>query len=359
LEATLNSRTKVLIVDDSALARQVLSEVLASDPAIEVVGTANDPFMAAERMRSVIPDVLVLDIEMPRMDGITFLRKLMAQHPIPTVICSSLAEVGSPTALAALEAGAVEIIVKPEVGKTEFFHEARERICETVKGAASARVRARRTVATPKLSADAVLKAPAKAAGGAMIRTTEKVVVIGASTGGTEALRVLLEALPLDCPGLVIVQHMPEGFTATFAKRLDALCRISVREASDGDVVLRGQALIAPGNRHTLLRRSGAKYYVEVTSGPLVNRHRPAVDVLFRSAAQSAGRNAVGVILTGMGDDGARGMKELRDAGAATLAQDEATCVVYGMPAEAVRHGGVVQSLPLEAIAPAALRLCG
>lgn len=351
-----SKRTKVLIVDDSALARQVLSEVLASDPDIEVVGAANDPYQAVERLRHVVPDVLVLDIEMPRMDGITFLRKVMAQHPIPTVICSSLAESGSATALAALEAGAVEIILKPEVGKSEFFHEMRERICETVKGAASARVRARKSVATPKLSADAVLKAPA---GSAMIRTTEKVIVVGASTGGTEALRVLLEALPLDCPGLVIVQHMPEGFTATFAKRLDELCRVAVREASDGDVVLRGQALIAPGNRHTLLRRSGAKYYVEVTSGPLVNRHRPAVDVLFRSAAQCAGRNAVGVILTGMGDDGARGMKELKDSGAATLAQDEATSVVYGMPAEAVRHGGVGQSLPLPAIAQAALRLCG
>ncbi len=351
-------RTKVFIVDDSALARKVLSEVLGTDPEIEVVGTANDPFMAAEKLRHVVPDVLVLDIEMPRMDGITFLRKLMAQHPIPTVICSSLAESGSATALAALEAGAVEIILKPEVGKSEFFNEMRDRICDTVKAAASARVRKRvpKPLATPKLSADAVLKVPAVSP---MIRTTEKVIVVGASTGGTEALRVLLEALPLDCPGMVIVQHMPEGFTATFAKRLDELCRIAVREAGDGDVVLRGQALVAPGNRHTMLRRSGAKYYVEVTSGPLVNRHRPAVDVLFRSAAQCAGRNAVGIILTGMGDDGARGMKELKDAGAATLAQDEATSVVYGMPAEAVKHGGVDQSLPLEAIGPAALRLCG
>lgn len=352
--AASRRRVKVLIVDDSALAREVLSSVLKTDPEIEVIGTANDPFMAAEKLRHMVPDVIVLDIEMPRMDGITFLRKLMAQHPIPTVICSSIAEAGSATALAALEAGAVEIIEKPGVGKREFFNDMRIEICDTIKAAAVARMPVGRSIATPKLSADAVIKPKAATA---MIRTTDKVVVIGASTGGTEALRALLERLPLDCPGIVIVQHMPEGFTATFAKRLHQLCRIAVREAADGDVVLRGQALVAPGNRHTLLRRSGAKYYVEVAVGPLVNRHRPAVDVLFRSAAESAGRNAVGVILTGMGDDGARGMREMKDVGAATIAQDEATSVVYGMPAEAVKLGGVDQSLPLDAIAAAILRL--
>ncbi|MBE0617406.1 MAG: chemotaxis response regulator protein-glutamate methylesterase, partial [Proteobacteria bacterium] len=322
---------RVLVVDDSALVRQTLTDILESDPEIEVMGSAPDPIVAAERMRQEVPDVITLDVEMPRMDGLTFLRKLMAQHPLPVVICSSLAESGAETTLRALEYGAVEIIQKPRLGTKQFLEESRVRICDAVKAAARAKVKrvAPRRPVEAKLTADAILP---KAKSQAMVQTTEKVVVVGASTGGTEALREFLEVLPADSPGIVIVQHMPEHFTKAFAQRLDGLCRVTVKEAEDGDTVLRGQALIAPGNRHTLLKRSGARYFVEVRDGPLVSRHRPSVDVLFRSAARYAGRNAVAAILTGMGDDGARGMAELREAGAHTLAQDEATCVVFGMP---------------------------
>jgi len=352
---------KVLVIDDSALVRQTLCEILNSDPGIEVVGTAADPFLAAERLRTVVPDVITLDIEMPRMDGLTFLQKLMSQHPIPVVMCSSLAEGGSETALKAMEYGAVDIVTKPRLGTKQFIEESRIIICDAVKGAAAARPgRARTSRGTlkeiaPKLSADAILEKPNSKA---MIQTTEKVVVVGASTGGTEALRVFLEMLPEDTPGIVIVQHMPEKFTAAFARRLDTLCRVTVKEAQDNDTVVRGRALIAPGNHHTLLKRSGARYYVEIKDGPLVSRHRPSVDVLFRSAARYAGKNVVGVIMTGMGDDGARSMKEMFDAGAITIAQDEATCVVFGMPAEAIKHGGVHKILPLQLIASEVLRLC-
>ena len=346
-------KIRVLIVDDSAVVRQTLTELLGSDPAIEVMGSAGDPYVAAERIRAEVPDVITLDIEMPRMDGLTFLRRLMAQHPIPVVICSSLAEEGSRSALQALEYGAVEIVTKPRLGVRRFLEEARTTLCDAVKAAAGARVRpveAARAV-EPKLTADAVLSPGS----GAMARTTEKVVVVGASTGGTEALKSLLEALPADCPGIVIVQHMPELFTRAFAGRLDGLCAISVKEAESNDTVIRGRALIAPGNHHLLLQRSGARYYVEVREGPLVCRHRPSVDVLFRSAARYAGPNAVGVILTGMGDDGARGMLEMKQAGAATLAQDEATCVVFGMPKEAIKLNSVDSVLPLPSIAAAIL----
>lgn len=348
---------RVLVVDDSALVRQALSDVLSSDPEIQVMATAQDPFVAAERLRRETPDVITLDVEMPRMDGITFLRKLMSQHPIPVVICSSLAEERAETTLRALEYGAVEIIQKPKLGTKQFLEESRVRICDAVKAAARARVKrlAPLGAVEAKLTADAVLP-KARPGATAMAETTEKVVVVGASTGGTEALRVFLEALPADAPGTVIVQHMPEGFTAAFARRLDGLCRVRVKEAADGDTVLRGQALVAPGNRHTLLKRSGARYHVEVRNGPLVCRHRPSVDVLFRSAARYAGRNAVGVILTGMGDDGARGMAELKEAGAHTIAQDEATCVVFGMPHEAIKRGAAHRVLPLPAIAAAVLR---
>ncbi|MEW6489198.1 MAG: chemotaxis response regulator protein-glutamate methylesterase [Thermodesulfobacteriota bacterium] len=348
---------RVLVVDDSALVRQALTDVLTSDPEIQVMATAQDPYVAAERMRQETPDVITLDVEMPRMDGITFLRKLMSQHPIPVVICSSLAEERAETTLRALEYGAVEIIQKPKLGTKQFLEESRVRICDAVKAAARARVKriAPRRAVEAKLTADAVLPKP-RPGSAAMAETTEKVVVVGASTGGTEALRVFLEALPVGGPGTVIVQHMPEGFTAAFARRLDGLCRVTVKEAADGDTVLRGQALIAPGNRHTILKRSGARYHVEVRDGPLVSRHRPSVDVLFRSAARYAGRNAVGVILTGMGDDGARGMAELKEAGAHTIAQDEATCVVFGMPHEAIKRGAADQVLPLPAIAAAVLR---
>lgn len=351
-------RLKVLIVDDSASVRQVLREVLDSDPGIEVIGAAADPFAAAEMIRKQVPDVITLDIEMPRMDGLTFLQKLMAQHPIPVVVCSTLTEAGSDSAFAALELGAVEIITKPKLGTREFFQDSSIRIIDAVKSAARSRGKLRqrdqRIEVRPKMTADAVLDRGSKA----MIATTEKVVVIGASTGGTEALREYLEALPEDAPGIVIVQHMPEVFTARFAQRLNATCKVQVKEAASNDSVIRGHVLIAPGNRHTLIKRSGARYFVEVKDGPLVCRHRPSVDVLFRSAARYAGRNAVGVILTGMGDDGSRGMLEMKEAGAATIAQDERTCVVFGMPAEAIRLGAVGKVLPLQNIPAEMLRLC-
>ncbi|RQW86741.1 MAG: chemotaxis response regulator protein-glutamate methylesterase [Geobacter sp.] len=348
-------KIKVLIVDDSAVVRQTLAEILSSDPRIEVMASAADPYIAAERIRNELPDVITLDVEMPRMDGITFLQKIMSQHPIPVVMCSSLTEERSETALKALEYGAVEIIQKPRLGVKQFLEESKVLICDVVKAASLARVqpiRISKQVA-PKLTADAVL---AKPSAKAMIRTTEKVVVVGASTGGTEALRVFLEDMPLDSPGIVIVQHMPENFTRSFAARLDTLCRISVKEAENNDTVIPGRALIAPGNRHMLLKRSGARYFVEIKDGPLVSRHRPSVDVLFRSAARYAGKNAVGVIMTGMGDDGAKGLLEMKDAGAVTIAQDEATCVVFGMPKEAIKLGAVDKILPLEDITPAVIR---
>jgi two-component system chemotaxis response regulator CheB len=339
---------RVLIVDDSAVVRQTLRDVLSSDSGIEVIAVAADPIVAAERIREQEPDVITLDIEMPRMDGLTFLRKLMSQHPIPVVICSSLADEGTQSAFKALEYGAVDIIAKPRLGTKQFLEESQIAICQAVKAAAAARLRILRPahVVEPKLTADAILSPATRA----MIETTEKIVAIGASTGGTEALKSLLENLPPDTPGIVIVQHMPELFTRAFASRLDGLCAITVKEAENNDSVIRGRALIAPGNHHLLLKRSGARYYVEIKDGPLVCRHRPSVDVLFRSAARFAGQNAIGVILTGMGDDGARGMLEMKRAGAKTIAQDEATCVVFGMPKEAINLGGVDKVLPLSSI---------
>ncbi len=350
---------RVLIVDDSAVVRQTLNDILSREPGIEVMSTASDAFIAAERIRREVPDVITLDIEMPGMDGITFLRKIMNQRPIPVVICSSLAGDGSETAMKALEYGAVEVIAKPRVGTKQFLEESRIRICDAVRAAHMARPRkvnrAIREVA-PKLTADAVI---ARAEGAAAVETTDKVIIVGASTGGTEAIRVFLEGLPDDAPGTVIVQHMPENFTASFARRLDGLCRMSVKEAKNNDTVMRGQALIAPGNYHTLLKRNGSRYYVEVREGPLVSRHRPSVDVLFRSAARYAGRNAVGVIMTGMGDDGAKGLLEMKEAGAFTVAQDEETCVVFGMPQEAIKLGAAQRVLPLETIAGTVLAKTG
>ncbi|MBU2493463.1 MAG: chemotaxis response regulator protein-glutamate methylesterase [Bacteroidetes bacterium] len=351
-------KVKVLIVDDSAIVRQTLSELLSSDPAIEVIATAANPFIAADRISEQVPDVITLDIEMPQMDGITFLQKIMSQHPIPVIICSSLSEHGSATAMKALESGAVDIITKPKMGTKQFLEESKIRICDAVKAAALVNIRkyvSKRIEVEPKLSADAVI---AKNTSKAMIQTTEKVVVVGASTGGTEALKTFLEAFPLDSPGIVIVQHMPENFTTAFAKRLDSICRLSVKEAEDGDTVIRGRALIAPGNYHLLLKRSGARYYIEIKEGPLVSRHRPSVDVLFRSAARYAGSNAIGVIMTGMGDDGAKGMLELKEAGAFTIAQDEKTSVVFGMPNEAIKLGGVNKILPLGSIANFVINKC-
>jgi two-component system chemotaxis response regulator CheB len=352
---------KVLIVDDSASVRQTLADVLGADPEIEVLGVAPDPFAAARRLQTEMPDVITLDVEMPRMDGITFLRKIMSQKPIPVVMCSSLTEAGSETLMQALEAGAVDVILKPKVDTAQGLQEAHARICDVVKGAARARLsalpqrRARTVVPEKKLTADAMLPAPGPGQA-AMARTTEKMVCIGASTGGTESLRNVLEALPPDSPGIVIVQHMPEKFTAAFARRLDSLCQVEVREAADGDTVLRGRVLIAPGNRHTLLQRSGARYYVSVKDGPLVSRHRPSVDVLFRSAVSAAGRNAVGIIMTGMGDDGAKGLSEMKAAGAFTIAQDEASSVVFGMPREAIRLGAAQKVVGLDQIAAELLR---
>jgi two-component system chemotaxis response regulator CheB len=348
-----DGKIRVLIVDDSAVVRQTLHDVLSSDPGIEVMAVAGDPFVAADRIADEVPDVITLDIEMPRMDGLTFLKKLMGQHPIPVVICSSLAGEGTESAFKALSYGAVDIVTKPRLGTRQFLEDSCIEICDVVKAAARSRPHTPRpsAVVEPKLTADAILPPAAHA----MAETTEKVVVIGASTGGTEALKTLLEALPADTPGIVIVQHMPELFTRAFAERLNGLCNITVKEAETNDTVLRGRALIAPGNHHLLLKRSGARYYVEVKDGPLVCRHRPSVDVLFRSASRYAGRNALGVILTGMGDDGARGMLEMKQAGAKTIAQDEATCVVFGMPKEAIKMGGVDRIMPLASIAPAIL----
>jgi two-component system chemotaxis response regulator CheB len=348
-------KIKVMIVDDSAVVRQTLQDIFDSDPEIEVVATAQDAYIAAEKLKHVIPDVITLDIEMPRMDGVTFLKKIMNQHPIPVVICSSLVGEGTETLMRALEAGAVDIIKKPTIGARRFLEEARVLITDAVKGAAQARPRRKnRPTLQPakKLSADVMLEKPGARA---MAETTEKIIAIGASTGGTEAIREVLQDMPLGCPGIVIVQHMPEGFTRSFAGRLNSLCHISVKEAKDGDTVLRGQALIAPGNKHMLLKRSGARYYVEIKEGPLVSRHRPSVDVLFRSTARYAGSNSVSAILTGMGDDGAVGMRELLDAGGWTCAQDEASSVVYGMPKEAVRRGGAKRELSLNKIAGALL----
>jgi len=343
-------KVKVLIVDDSASMRQTLADIVAEDAELEVIGTASDPFVAARRLQEQIPDVIILDVEMPRMDGITFLRKLMAQHPIPVVMCSSLTEKGSETLMQALDAGAVDVILKPRVDTRQHLLEARVAICDTVKGAARARLARlpgagiRRIDSGKKLSADVMMPPPSPTA---MARTTDKVVCIGASTGGTESLRVVLEELPQDAPGIVVVQHMPEKFTEAFARRLNSLCTVEVKEAEDGDAVLRGRVLIAPGNRHLMLQRSGARYRVAVKDGPLVSRHRPSVDVLFRSAANAAGANAVGIIMTGMGDDGARGLLEMRQAGARTLAQDEASCVVFGMPKEAIGRGAAERVVPL------------
>lgn len=347
----MTTKLKVFIIDDSAFMRQLLTEILESDPYIKVVGTAADPFVAAKKLASEVPDVITLDVEMPRMDGITFLKKLMSQHPLPVVVISSLTSQGSETALKALEYGAAEVIQKPDLYDKVKLEEAKIRLIDSVKAAQLSRVKRRAAkeayTVEKKLSADAVL-APAR--GNSMIKTTEKVVAVGASTGGTEALRDFLSALPADSPGIIIVQHMPEMFTRSFANRLNELCKISVKEAENGDTVIRGRALIAPGNKHMLLKRSGARYYVDVVDGPLVNRHRPSVDVLFRSVAEYAGKNSIGIIMTGMGDDGAKGLLEMKQAGAYTIAQDEKSCVVFGMPKEAIKLNAVDKVLPLDLI---------
>lgn len=349
----MKNKIRVLIVDDSAVVRQNLAEIINEDPVLEVMGTAADPYIAAKKIMKETPDVITLDVEMPRMDGLTFLKKIMSQHPLPVVIISSLTEKATRSGIKALELGAVDIITKPRMDSRKFIHEAKIRICDAVKAAAVSKLKRRRVPppeihVEPKYTADAVIS---KTAGKSMVETTEKVIAIGASTGGTEAISKLLEALPMDSPGIVIVQHMPEQFTRSFAKRLDEICKVTVKEAKNGDSVIRGHVLIAPGNYHTLIKRSGARYYVEVKEGELVNRHRPSVDVLFRSVARYAGPNAIGIILTGMGKDGANGLLEMKEAGAHTIAQDEKSSVVFGMPKEAIDIGAVEQVVGLDNIA--------
>ncbi|MDP3438689.1 MAG: chemotaxis response regulator protein-glutamate methylesterase [Azonexus sp.] len=351
---------KVMIIDDSALVRQVVSQALAKEPGIEVIATASDPIFAIEKLRVQWPDVIVLDIEMPRMDGISFLRKVMTERPTPVIICSSLAENGAQATFDAMAAGAISIITKPKAGLKSFLEDASNDIVQAIRTAARANLRAlpRGGVAAtpnlhrPKLSADHVITSGGPTA---MARTTDQLIAIGTSTGGTQALEAILTRLPATCLGIVIVQHMPEKFTAMFAERLNTLCEIEVREGRNGDRIMPGRALIAPGGKHMMLKRSGAQYLVEVVDGPLVNRHKPSVDVLFRSVAKFAGANALGIIMTGMGDDGARGLKEMHDAGSETIAQDEASCVVFGMPKEAIKLGGVDQILPLSRIPDAML----
>lgn len=343
---------RVLVVDDSALVREVLQKLLSADGSLSVT-VAADPIIAMRKIERERPDVIVLDLAMPRMDGFAFLRKLMASDPIPVVVCSAMAsDATSDAVFRALEEGAVDVIAKPQVGVRDFLEDSVMILSDAIRGAAKATVNRR----DPRLAlASGSVQDTAPASRRALTGGTESVVVIGASTGGTEALRVILESLPSDAPGVVVVQHMPEGFTAAFARRLDGMCRIEVKEARNGDRVRRGRALVAPGNRHTLLHREGDELFVEVVDGPLVSRHRPSVDALFRSCAVAAGDAAVGVILTGMGSDGASGLLEMKTSGAATIAQDEASCVVFGMPKEAIARGAVDQVLPLPRIASALL----
>lgn len=352
-------KIQVLIVDDSAIVRQTLTKIISDHPKLNVLETAQDPYIAAKKMRDFKPDIVILDIEMPRMDGLTFLQKIMSQHPMPVIICSSLTSDNSEMALKALELGAVEIINKPKFGTQQFLEEEAFKIHDAILAANESspklkrRGRQKLMKIEKKLSADEVIAKPTQRI---MIQSTEKVIAVGASTGGTEALRIFLEELPIDAPGVIIVQHMPEQFTRGFSIRLNEICSVTVKEAVNQDSVLRGHVLIAPGNSHILLKRSGARYYVELKSGPLVCRHRPSVDVLFRSAARYAGKNVCGIIMTGMGDDGANGLLEMKEAGAMTIAQDEATSVVFGMPKEAIARGAVLKTLPLTQIAQHAVR---
>ncbi|TAN66788.1 MAG: chemotaxis response regulator protein-glutamate methylesterase [Methylobacter sp.] len=347
----MSNEIKVLIVDDSAVVRQVLTGLLDGVSGIKVIGAAPDPIFAMKRMETEWPDVIVLDIEMPRMDGVTFLKKLMSERPTPVVICSTLTEKGAEVTMQAMSSGAVDIITKPKVNLRNFLQESKAAIIDVIKAAAGSRPRIiKSSTATPIHAAANTDSVFSTSILKPMIQTTDRVIVIGTSTGGTQALEYLFTQLPRSAPPIVVVQHMPEHFTAAFAKRLDGICQVTVKEAEQNDRALPGLVLIAPGGRHMLLQRSGAQYRVDVKDGPLVSRHRPSVDVLFRSTAQSAGANAVGIILTGMGDDGAHGMKEMHDAGALTIAQDETSCVVYGMPKEAVKLGAVDGILPLSAI---------
>ncbi len=354
-------KIKVLIVDDSALVRQILTEILGQDPGIEVVGSAADPYAAREKIKKLDPDVLTLDVEMPRMDGLTFLSNLMRLRPMPVVMVSSLTESGAAVTLQALELGAVDFVTKPKIDLAHTLDSYALEIREKVRVAARARVQERRTppaavkpvAVGEKYSADVILQRQGQPR---PFKTTEGIIAIGASTGGTEAIKEVLIRMPLNCPGIVITQHIPEAFSGPFARRMDSVATISVCEARDGQQVLPGHAYIAPGDRHLMLVRDGARYVCRLNDGPPVNRHRPSVDVLFRSVATNAGQNAVGVILTGMGDDGAAGLLEMKQAGARTVAQDEASCVVFGMPKEAIKRGAADRVLPLADISSAVLR---
>ena len=345
---------KVFVVDDSAVVRQALAHMLAGNAEIELVGSAPNPLLAMEMIRKSQPDVLLLDIEMPGMDGLTFLRQIMAATPIPTVICSTLSTEGSKVALEALAAGAIAVMGKPKLGLKQFLDESRREMIQTLRMAARAKPRVRTSL--PDATAGRALAARAPASGAVHAFAMNKPVVIGSSTGGTQALELVLTSLPADAPGIAITQHMPEKFTAMYAQRLNGICAMNVREARDGDRLERGVALIAPGGLHMQLRKAAGQYYVQVLDGPAVNRHKPSVDVLFKSAADCGGRDVLGIIMTGMGDDGARGMKVLHDGGARTIAQNEETCVVFGMPKEAIKLQAVDDILPLEQIARAILR---
>lgn len=346
---------KAFVIDDSAVVRKHLTDTLTRG-GIHVLGSAADPLFAWPKLQANWPDVIVLDVEMPRMDGITFLKKLMAEHPIPVVMCSTLTEKGCETTMQALAAGAVSFVTKPKMGLRDFLEDSSNGLVDAVRSASRANMRAvgsaRQSGATSsgRTSFGSGGTAAPAAPIGAMAETTDRVVAIGLSTGGVQSIEVVLRQLDRTAPGIVVVQHMPEKFTASFAARLNNVCDLEVMEARDGDRVINGRVLIAPGGRHMQMRRSGAQYVVEVRDGPLINHHKPAVDVLFRSVAQCAGRNALGIIMTGMGDDGARGLRDMHQAGAWTAAQDEASCVVYGMPAEAVKMGAVDHIVPLQDI---------
>jgi two-component system chemotaxis response regulator CheB len=344
---------RVFVVDDSAVVRQTMQHLLQGDAEIEMVGSAPNPLIAAPMIRKLNPDVLLLDIEMPGMDGLTFLRQQMAEKPIPTVICSTLTPKGSEVALEALAAGAVAIVAKPRLGLKSFLEESRRELLQTLKAAARSRPQAGKRPIAARPAAAMPQRAPVA---GLHALSVNKPVVIGSSTGGTQALEQVLTALPADCPGVAIVQHMPEKFTAMYAERLNGLCAMEVREARDGDRLQRGVVLIAPGGRHLKLRKAGGQYFAVVLDGPPVNRHKPSVDVLYRSAAECAGKDLLAIIMTGMGDDGARAMKQLHDGGARTIAQDEASCVVFGMPMEAIKLGAVDEVMPLDRIASAILQ---